>query len=38
MGGGRENMGLAHGWPALAGASPIEKVCSILLNQYHNKS
>ena len=29
-----ENMGLAQGWPALAGASPTEKACPILLNQY----
>ena len=29
-----ENMGLAQGKPALAGASPTEKACPILLNQY----
>ena len=29
-----ENMGLAQGSPALAGASPTEKACPILLNQY----
>ena len=31
-----ENMGLAQGKPALAGASPTEKACPILLNQYCN--
>ena len=29
-----ENMGLAQGSPALAEASPTEKVCPIWLNQY----
>ena len=29
-----ENMGPAQGLPALAGASPTEKACPILLNQY----
>ena len=34
MGWGENGVGLAQGWPALAGASPTEKACPILLNQY----